>query len=101
MYFLLLSVLVHFPLESGQYPAVVFVGGLNGLVIVEVYSTILQRIASHGFFVFGLDYRYPVETLESGGKKLKQDISKFFDEITFVCFTHNIHLDNSKMLQII
>jgi hypothetical protein len=55
---------VYFPQETGLYPAVLFVPGLNGDVLAEVYETVLYRIASHGFFVFGLDYKFPIEQVK-------------------------------------
>lgn len=74
-----------FPLEVGDYPVVFFLGGLNTYVLAELYSTVLSDIASHGFFVFGVDYEFPVY-----GDKFhkpsygKQDIDKFFKELSWV-----------------
>jgi hypothetical protein len=82
---------VYFPQEVGLYPAVLFVPGLNGDVLAEVYETVLSRIASHGFFVFGLDYKFPIEqvkdrhNIQVKGNNLKEDINKFFQQYTWVC----------------
>ena len=45
----------------------------------------LFRIASHGFFVFGLDYKFPMEQVKNKGNNLKEDINKFFQQYTWVC----------------
>ena len=51
----------------------------------------LFRIASHGFFVFGLDYKFPMEQVKNRhnirnmGNNLKEDINKFFQQYTWVC----------------
>jgi hypothetical protein len=51
----------------------------------------LSRIASHGFFVFGLDYKFPIEqvkdrhNIQVKGNNLKEDINKFFQQYTWVC----------------
>jgi hypothetical protein len=76
-----------FPLEVDEYPVVFFLGGLNTYVIAEFYSTVLSDIASHGFFVFGVDYEFPV--YDDGHKSHKpsygkQDIDKFFKQLTWV-----------------
>ncbi|VDI71522.1 Hypothetical predicted protein [Mytilus galloprovincialis] len=72
---------VYFPLEPGFYPAVLFIGGFDTYVLAEYYETVLSRIASHGFFIFGIDYAFPLEkqNLINAGE-LKQDISKYFEQ---------------------
>ena len=83
--------LVYFPQEAGLYPAVLFVPGLNGDVLAEVYETVLLRIASHGFFVFGLDSKFPIEQVknrhntQNKGNNLKGDINEFFQQYIWVC----------------
>ncbi|XP_056008965.1 uncharacterized protein LOC125663743 [Ostrea edulis] len=80
-----LHTVAFFPLEVGDYPVVFFLGGLNTYVLAELYSTVLSDIASHGFFVFGVDYEFPVY-----GDKFhkpsygKQDIDKFFKELSWL-----------------
>ena len=76
---------VYFPQESGLYPAVLFLPGLNGYVLAEFYETVLFRIASHGFFVFGLDYKFPMEQVKNEGNNLEEDIDKFFQHYDWVC----------------
>jgi hypothetical protein len=50
----------------------------------------LFRIASHGFFVFGLDYKFPIEqvknrhNIQDKGNNLKEDINKFFQQYAWV-----------------
>lgn len=76
-----------FPLEAGDYPVVFFLGGLNTYVLAELYTTVLSSIASHGFFVFGVDYQFPVYAQKLKPEKNnygKQDIDKFFKELTWV-----------------
>ncbi|XP_071175016.1 uncharacterized protein [Mytilus edulis] len=76
---------VYFPQEAGTYPVVVFIGGLNGYILVELYETVLYRIASHGFIVFGIDYRFPADNVQfEKENNLQQDISKFFDQYTWL-----------------
>ena len=76
-----------FPLEAGDYPVIFFLGGLNTYVLAELYTTVLSSIASHGFFVFGVDYQFPVYAQKFKPEKHnygKQDIDKFFKELTWV-----------------
>lgn len=77
-----------FPLENGDYPVVIFLGGLNTYVLSELYTVVLSSIASHGFFVFGVDYQFPVydERMQftKPQKYGKQDIDKFFKQLTWV-----------------
>lgn len=79
--------LVFSPVMKGNYAPVFFVGGLNGYVIVEAYQIVQKKIASHGFVVIGVDYKFPV--LRNSSLKheegLGQDLNKFFDELTWVC----------------
>lgn len=76
---------VYFPLEVGDYAVIYFLGGLNTIVPAEFYSIFLTKLASHGFFVFGVDYDYP---LMHRGLRLNpnvgQDIDKYFKEIEFL-----------------
>ena len=76
---------VYFPSRADEYPVIYFIAGLNGYVWVEWYSLYLKMLASHGFFVIGVDYLFPVYSY-TNNNKLSQDISKFFDEITFVSY---------------
>lgn len=77
-----------FPLENGDYPVVIFLGGLNTYVLSELYTVVLSSIASHGFFVFGVDYQFPVydekKQLTKPPNYGKQDIDKFFKQLTWV-----------------
>ena len=50
---------------------------------VEWYTVYLKMLASHGFFVIGVDYAFPAYS-ENYDEQLNQDISKFFAEIDFV-----------------
>lgn len=80
-----MHIAAYFPQEAGTYPVVVFIGGLNGYILVELYETVLYRIASHGFIVFGIDYRFPADNVQfEKENNLQQDISKFFDQYTWV-----------------
>nr|XP_022337363.1 chlorophyllase-2, chloroplastic-like [Crassostrea virginica] len=82
-----LHTLAFFPLEAGDYPVVFFLGGLNTYVLAELYTTVLSSIASHGFFVFGVDYQFPVYAQKLKPEKNnygKQDIDKFFKELTWL-----------------
>ena len=83
---------VYFPLTSGkEYATIYFVGGLNSLVLAEFYSIYLRKLASHGFYVFGVDYDYPVykdKFHESTilPPTLGQDLDIYFKELEFVSF---------------
>ncbi|XP_061196820.1 uncharacterized protein LOC133205095 [Saccostrea echinata] len=82
-----LHTVAFFPLEVGDYPVVYFLGGLNTYVLAELYSTVLSSIASHGFFVFGVDYQFPVyddRYIPQKPNYGKQDIDKFFKELTWL-----------------
>ena len=74
---------MYFPSKADEYPVIFYVGGLNGYVLVEWYAEYLKMLAAHGFFVVGVDYIFPVYPY-TNDDHLKQDISKFFDEIDFV-----------------
>ena len=76
---------VYFPDKADEFPVIFFIGGLNGYVWVEWYSTYLKMLASHGFFVIGVDYIFPAMS-KIYDVQLNQDISKFFQEIDFVRF---------------
>ncbi|XP_067675645.1 cutinase 1-like [Haliotis asinina] len=87
------------PAVKGDYSAVFFVGGLNGYVPVEAYQIVQQKIASHGFVVIGVDYKYPIlrnSSLEEN-EKLDQDLNKFFDELTWL----KSHLSNLTQVNIL
>ncbi|XP_033763653.1 chlorophyllase-2, chloroplastic-like [Pecten maximus] len=56
---------VFFPLKPDTYAAVYFIGGLGGLVPTETYEIFLSKVASHGFFVFGVDILFPVYSAHS------------------------------------
>ena len=60
-----------------------FVGGLNGYIWVEWYTLYLRMLAAHGFFIIGVDYKFPANP-HTYDNKLSQDVSKFFQEIDFV-----------------
>lgn len=89
-YYCLTCFLAYFPQDAGTYPVILFLGGFNTIVLAEYYETFLYRIASHGFFVFGIDYEFPVDKIstENRGAKVGQDISKYFKQYEWVC----IHL---------
>ena len=60
-----------------------FVGGLNGYIWAEWYSLYLKMLAAHGFFVIGVDYKFPLMS-HFYNENLSQDIPKFFEELDFV-----------------
>ncbi|KAL3859428.1 hypothetical protein ACJMK2_009651 [Sinanodonta woodiana] len=76
----------HYPNQSGEYPVVFFIGGMNGYVLSEMYTDVLRMVAAHGFIVFGVDYKYPA--LNDGENIfkpiLKQDLKPYFNEIDFL-----------------
>lgn len=76
---------VYFPLEVGDYAVIYFIGGLSSIVPAEFYSIFLTKLASHGFYVFGIDYDFPVTEGRFGEKLgLGQDIEKYFQELEFL-----------------
>ena len=75
---------VYFPQEPGAYAVVYFIGGLGGYAPVEFYSIFMSKLASHGFFVFGVDYAFPVEDEE--GNTVGEDVNKYFAELSFVSY---------------
>lgn len=82
---------VYFPLQEGDYGVVYFLGGFSTLVPAEFYSIVLTKVASHGFFVFGVDYRWPLDrTLKNEERQnYGQDINTYFKELEYVymsCF---------------
>lgn len=80
---------MYFPLELGDYAVIYFIGGLSSIVPAEFYSIFLTKLASHGFFVFGVDYDFPLMGDRYGKQpNLKQDINKYFEELEFVGIRH-------------
>lgn len=72
----------YFPQEVGTYPIVLFIGGWGGYILVEFYETVLYRIASHGFIVFGIDNHFPVENLQfEKENNLQQDDFENFSPV--------------------
>ena len=74
-----------FPLEAGDFPVIYFIGGLGGYVPVELYSTVAFDIATHGFFVLGVDYKFPV--YEKNGPKFEsvgEDLDKYLQQYAWV-----------------
>lgn len=87
----------YFPQDVGTYPVVLFLGGWNGYILVEFYETVLYRIASHGFIVFGIDNHFPVENLQfEKENNLQQDISKIFNQYTWVRFPSKYRFNSGK-----
>ncbi|XP_046365508.2 uncharacterized protein LOC124141515 [Haliotis rufescens] len=84
---------------KGNYSPVFFVGGLNGYVIVEAYQIVQKKIASHGFVVIGVDYKFPVLRNSSlkHEEELGQDLNNFFDELTWL----KSHLENLTQVNIL
>lgn len=74
------TVSVYFPQEPGEYAVLYFLGGLRAYLPVEFYSIFMSKLASHGFFVFGVDYAFPLED----GHTFGEDLNKYFEELTFV-----------------
>ncbi|KAH3771470.1 uncharacterized protein LOC127845313 [Dreissena polymorpha] len=70
---------VFFPQGAGEFAVVYYVGGLNTLVLTELYSIFLSKLASHGLFVFGIDYYFPANT-----GQFEQDIDIYFKEFDFL-----------------
>ena len=82
---------MYFPLAAGGgYATIYFVGGFYTLVLAEFYSIYLRKVASHGFYVFGVDYDYPLysKVLDQSSlpKTVGQDIEIYFKELEFVSF---------------
>ena len=87
---------VYFPAKTDEFPVIFYIGGLNGYVWVEWYSTYLRMLASHGFFVIGVDYIFPLMS-KTYNAQLNQDISKFFKEIDFVCMLFKVQIRNDLL----
>ncbi|XP_069111664.1 uncharacterized protein [Argopecten irradians] len=77
---------VFFPLKPDTYAAVYFIGGLGGLVPAETYEILLSKIASHGFFVFGVDSEFPVYARSSSGQKaaLKDALTNYYNQLLWL-----------------
>ncbi|KAK3611442.1 hypothetical protein CHS0354_027167 [Potamilus streckersoni] len=72
--------MLYFPLPKNEFPVIFFVGGFDGVVLAEFYEIALRKIASHGFYVFGVDYKFPVLTDASQ----QPDLKPFYDELNFI-----------------
>ena len=70
----------YFPLGPGNFSVIYYIGGLSSLVPAEAYSIFLSKLASHGFFVFGVDYYFPL----SKGDNVGADIDIYLEELAFV-----------------
>ncbi|KAL3859429.1 hypothetical protein ACJMK2_009652 [Sinanodonta woodiana] len=71
---------LYFPLPKNEFPVIFFVGGFDGVVLAEFYEITLRKIASHGFYVFGVDYKFPAV---SDVPQLP-DLKPFYDELNFI-----------------
>ena len=49
----------YYPVANGSYAPVLFVPGLYGVIYAEWYSDVLERVASHGFIMIGVDTFWP------------------------------------------
>eukprot|EP00058_Branchiostoma_floridae_P025327 XP_002610817.1 hypothetical protein BRAFLDRAFT_94941 [Branchiostoma floridae] len=53
-----MSLLVYYPARPGVYAVLLFVGGFDGAIRVEMgYTDLLSRVSAHGFVVMGVDMR--------------------------------------------
>lgn len=76
---------VFFPLEEGDYAVVYFLGGLGAIAPAEVYTVFLSKLASHGFFVFGVDADFPLMDTQIIQKRtLERSVDPYFLELDFV-----------------
>ncbi|WAR12211.1 hypothetical protein MAR_026391, partial [Mya arenaria] len=76
--------LAFFPLGEGDFPVIYYIGGLSSLVPSELYSIILSKIAAHGFFVFGVDYYFPADSVKQDGQGVGDAVDVYFREFNFV-----------------
>ena len=53
-------------------------------MLAEFYTIYLRKLASHGFYVFGVDYDFPVYNVNKD-VPVGQDIEIYFKELEFVC----------------
>ncbi|XP_060062450.1 uncharacterized protein LOC132543012 [Ylistrum balloti] len=81
---------VFFPLKPDTYAAVYFIGGLGGLVPTETYEIFLSKVASHGFFVFGVDILFPAysdskRASKFPGKRTEGDtVEKLYSQLVWL-----------------
>ncbi|XP_052818100.1 uncharacterized protein LOC128244124 [Mya arenaria] len=73
-----------FPLGEGDFPVIYYIGGLSSLVPSELYSIILSKIAAHGFFVFGVDYYFPADSVKQDGQGVGDAVDVYFREFNFL-----------------
>ena len=73
-----------FPVQTGDYPPLFFVGGLDGLVLSEMYMDVLSLLASHGFVVFGVDPHYPFLRSDVTRSDVGADVRKLFAHLDWV-----------------
>lgn len=88
---------VYFPQEPGEYAVTYFIGGLGGYAPVEFYSIFMSKIASHGFFVFGVDYAWPV----SNDSVVTEDVNKYFEELSFVSGKVYLFISRDTLMMIV
>ncbi|KAH3768558.1 hypothetical protein DPMN_169773, partial [Dreissena polymorpha] len=69
---------LNMPQGADGFAVVYYVGGLNTLVIAQLYTILFLKLASHGLFVFGIDYYFPANT-----GQFEQDIDMYFKEFDF------------------
>ncbi|OWF41093.1 uncharacterized protein LOC110462918 [Mizuhopecten yessoensis] len=79
---------VFFPLKPDTYAAVYFIGGLGGLVPTEAYEIVLSKVASHGFFVFGVDALFPVlsrsPSTSPGKQSVGDTVEKYYSQLIWL-----------------
>ena len=74
---------MYYPLEPGEYAPVVFIPGLDGIVIPNVYSDTLEHLASHGYVVVAMDTVLP-SISDDSLHKAEILAKKVYEEIQWV-----------------
>ena len=93
VHFYLFIFIVYFPTVPGSYAPLVFVPGLFGIIYEQFYSDVLEKIASHGYILVGVDLDYPAATNKRN--KIRAEDDKLFRLINWVsllqCLKNTIH----------
>lgn len=83
----------------GSYAPLVFIPGLFGIIYEQFYSDVLEKIASHGYILVGVDLDYPAATNKRN--KIRAEDDKLFRLINWVSLLQCLKIKYNTYINII